>query len=267
MLQLLPSFACLSLDSLSRRRAAPTGAGADEDADDDTDAEEASKLLMMMSQGSAPGPSQPGSSQPASLTEAQMKERKNRLSDDPRAVAARMRRKAQSEAQRAKEEMGGNRQPTARKKNPNLGNNVPWVGWDTHRLWGLLQDEKKRTNGEGPIDYNAVHERFNDRLLDGEKRSLDQIKGKIRMWEKKAPAGDRPNPNKVRKQEWTEEEERRLREIDQAVPERADGKKNLNEIVRRYNQGLPEADHRGKESLGRKLGHLNKPRVPAYART
>ena len=185
------------------------------------------------------------------------------MSDDPRNVAARNRRKAKRE----KEEMEGNRQPTAKKKNPNLGNNVPWVGWDTDRLWGFLQDEKKRTNGEGPIDYEALYERFNDRLLDGEKRSLGQIMGKIRMWEEKALAGDRPNPNKVRKQGWTEEEVERLREIDQAVPKRADHKVDTKEIVRRYNQGLPEADHRGKVSLGRKLGHLNKPRVPAGART
>lgn len=263
MLQLLPSFARLSLDSLTRRRAAPTGAGADEDADGDADAERAGQLLMMLSRESAPGPSQPGPSQPASLTEAQMKERKNRLSDDPRAVAARMRR----ELQREKEEMEGNRQPTAKKKNPNLGNNVPWVDWDTHRLWKLFKDEKNRTNGKEPIDYDAIEERFNDRLLDGEKRSLNQIKGKIRMWENKAPARDRPNPNKVRKQAWTKQQEQRLEEIDKDVSERADGKKDLNEIVKRYNQGLPEADHRGKTSLGRKLGFLNNPRVPAHART
>lgn len=184
------------------------------------------------------------------------------MSDDPRNVAARNRRKAKRE----KEEKEGNRQPTAKKKNPNLGNNVPWIDWDTDRLWSFLQDEKKRTNGKGPIDYDAIHERFNDRLLDGEKRSLDQIKGKIRMWEEKAPAGDDRNDNKVRKRGWTEEEVERLREIDQAVPKRAaDQLTDLNEIVRRYNQGLPEADHRGKVSLGRKLGHLNKPRVPAGA--
>ena len=259
MLQLLPSFSRLSLGSLTRRRAAPTGA---DDAADDRDAEEASKLLMMLSRESAPGPSQPGSSHPASLTQAQREERKKRLSDDPRNVAARNRRKAKRE----KEAMEGNRQPTAKKKNPNLGNNVPWIDWDTDRLWSFLQDEKKRTNGKGPIDYDAIHERFNDRLLDGEKRSLDQIKGKIRMWEEKAPAGDDRNDNKVRKRGWTEEEVERLREIDQAVPKRAaDQLTDLNEIVRRYNQGLPEADHRGKVSLGRKLGHLNKPRVPAGA--
>ena len=81
-----------------------------------------------------------------------MKERARRLSDDPRNVAARNRRKAKRE----KEEMEGNRQPTARKKNPNLGNNVPWVGWDTDRLKMFLREEKERTNGKGPIDYKAL---------------------------------------------------------------------------------------------------------------
>ena len=183
------------------------------------------------------------------------------MSDDPRNVAARNRRKAKRE----KEEMEGNRQPTARKKNPNLGNNVPWVGWDTDRLKMFLREEKERTNGKGPIDYKALEERFNDRLPDGEQRSLDQIKGKINEWKKKAPAGDDHKDNKVIRQGWTKEEERRLLAIYEDVPKRADQKTDLNEIVRRYNQGLPEADHRGKVPLGRKLGHLITPRVPAGA--
>lgn len=261
MLQLLPSFSRLSLDSLSRRRAAPTGA----DVNRDKEAEDAGKLLVMLSRESAPGPSQPGSSQPASLTEAQRKERDKRLKQTPRAIAERMRRKAQREREEM-EEREGNRQPTAKKKNSNLGNNVPWLDWETHRLWGALQDEMNMANGERLPNFKAILERFNNRLADGEKRSLDQIKGKARELMNKGLAASLPNS--VRKPGgWTEKEDERLREIYYAVPKRADGRTDLNEIMRRYNQGLPEAYHRGKDSLKHKLVELKNSQVPAGART
>lgn len=257
MLQLLPSFSRLSLGSLSRRHpSAPTGADG-YDYENDKEAARASELLVMLSQGSAPGPSQPGPSQPASLTEAQMKERESRLSKTPGAVAARRWRGKKRE----QEEKEGNLQPTARKRNPNLGNNVPWLEEETLRLRSYFDQEMARTNGKGPINYKWIWESFNEGKLEEQQRNLEQIKGKLRQWTQ------RMKNIEVSKEVWTDDEVKRLLDIDEAVDKRADQMTDVKEILRRYNEGLPEAYRRDKDSLARKLRHLKNPRVRASART
>lgn len=223
MLQLLPSFSRLSLGSLSRRRAAPTGA--DDGDDDEIDRAVASAELMLLGRRDAPGPPQP-----------RINDRG--LSQNPQSVARRKQRAEQSA-----------RQPTSRKVNRNLGKNTLWQLWQVHRLKDLLRVAPKHSNGT--IDINEVEKRFNEGLTDAEQRTVDQIRGQIRYW--RDQEGDDRNDNKVKRIRWSPEEEERLTRLATRTP-----KLSRKEIEERFNEGLAEAAHRDKDQIGRKLRHITK---------
>ena len=204
-------------------------------------------MLMLLSQGSAPGPSPPGPSQSASS---------RRLSQNPQAVAARKRR-----AEKRKE---SERQPTSPQVNHKLGVNVRWLDWEEHRLAFFLRDEERKTHGDGPIDFDALERRFNQGLTEAEQRTKNQITGKVRQWRELEDDGRKTKATKTRWSKWQVE---RLTEIATATPKRDDQLQDIKEIVNRYNDGLPEADHRNRNQIERKLRYMSNPRGPAGAET